>query len=207
MNKVAVMYSGGADSVALLEHVIEYHAPGDITVIYVDFDCAKTNPLREQNLQFVLDEVGKHELPLIIRTETPVGKKGPEGNARLVLTKVRESAEATFDMVYIGHNMDDHIETVMIQLFRGAGDGARGIPDYQHGKIFRPLLTRTRQEIRDDLDARGIPYFVDPSNSDLSLTRPFWRDKVIPLLKEHYGKGVYAKINKIASKFGSDYDK
>jgi tRNA(Ile)-lysidine synthase len=138
---------------------------------------------------------------LLVETITPESLgKGPEGNARMAFKKLRDWAEREFDVVYIGHNKDDHIETVMIQLFRGAGKATRGIPDYHVGKIFRPLICMTRQNIRDACAGLGLKYFDDPSNEDTSMTRSFWRNEILPKLKEHYGEGLYKRIDNIAEK-------
>ena len=200
--QVAVFYSGGADSALLLHQAMKTHPKDDLTVIYVDFKCPKTNPKRDENLEFVMFEIAKHDLTLLVETVTPTGAKGPEGNARMAFKVVREWAEREFDIVYLGHNRDDHIETVMIQLFRGAGKGARGIPHYHHGKVYRPLLTYTRDEVRTKCKELWLKYFDDPSNEDTTMTRSFWRNKVLPLLKEHYGEGVYQRIDMISKKVG-----
>lgn len=199
---VAVFYSGGADSALLLHQAMQNHKIEDITVFYADFDCEKTNPKRKENLEFVMRQCSELDVTLLVETVKPSGDKGPEGNARMAFRSLRDWAEREFDIVYLGHNRDDHIETVMIQLFRGAGKGARGIPDYHRGKIYRPLLTHTREEVRHKCNSMLLPYFDDPSNLDTSMTRSFWREEIMPLLKQHYGVGVYTRIDTIAKKFG-----
>jgi tRNA(Ile)-lysidine synthase len=203
--RAAVFYSGGADSTLLLHKALENHSKDDIVVIYADFDCEKTNPAREDNLAFVMHQCGNLDLTLLVETIKPKESdgKGPEGNARKAFKELRDWAEREFDVVYLGHQKDDHIETVLIQLFRGAGAGTKGIPDYHKGKIYRPLLTMTREEVIAECNKLGLPYFTDPSNSDVTMTRAFWRNEIIPMLKKHYGeKGTYTRINMIAEKFG-----
>lgn len=199
--KVAVLYSGGADSTLLLHIALENHDIEDVTVLYGDFKCEKTNPSRMENLKHVLEYTENLGVTCLVETITPdsIGK-GPEGNARAAFKKLRDWAEREFEIVYIGHNLDDHIETVMIQLFRGAGYGTRGIPDYHHGKVYRPLIAMTRDEVREKCDKLKLKFFDDPSNSDTSMTRSFWRNEILPKLKEHYGVGIYKRINTIAEK-------
>ena len=201
--KVAVLYSGGADSTLLLHRAIDNHGLHDVTAIYADFNCGKTNPSGAANLKHVIFYTDKIGVDLLVEKITPDDAgKGPEGNARKKFAVLREWAERMFDVVYLGHNKDDHIETVLIQLFRGAGSGARGIPDYHKGKIYRPLLNMTRDEIREQLIVTGKEYFEDPSNEDTTMTRAFWRNEIIPKLKEHYGeKSTYSRIDCIAKKF------
>ncbi len=196
----AVMYSGGADSTLVLMEIINKHV--DVIAIYVDFDCERTNPNRVQNLHHVLSFCEAYKINLRVETVKPENNgKGPEGNARQAFKRVRDAAVEQYDCVVLGHNKDDHIETVMIQLFRGAGKGAAGIPDYHKGRIYRPLLDMTREEIRTRCDDLGLDYFDDPSNEDTTMTRSFWRNEIIPKLKEHYGDGVYKRIDKISEKF------
>lgn len=198
--KTLVMYSGGADSTLALMQMNNMRE--NVVALYVDFDCEKTNPKRDENLKHVMLFSHIHNIDLIVETVKPVDHgKGPEGNARLAFKKVRDWAVENFDMVVLGHNKDDHVETVMIQLFRGAGRGSIGIPDYHVGKIFRPLIHMTRDDIRTRCDDLGIDYFDDPSNEDTTMTRSFWRNEILPKLKEHYGEGMYKRIDKISEKF------
>jgi tRNA(Ile)-lysidine synthase len=204
--RAAVFYSGGADSTLLLTVAIEHHGKDDVTAIYADFACEKTNPERKKNLSHVIHYCDSLGVDLLVETVKPenIGK-GPEGNARAVFRGLRQWAEREFDIVYLGHNKDDHIETVMIQLFRGAGKGTRGIPDYHKGKVYRPLLRMTRDEVRNECVKLGLKYFEDPSNEDTTMTRSFWRNKVMPLLKEHYGDGVYKRIDTIGEMYGDKH--
>lgn len=199
----AVLYSGGADSALLLHKVLQMHDFDDVVVLHANFICDKTAPDQEANLQFVHEQLGTmgvtyHVEDLIVED---IGK-GPEGNARAAFASLRGWAERYFDTVYIGHNRDDHIETVLIQLFRGAGKGTRGMPDEEVGKMRRPLLSMSRHEVRDECERRLIPYFSDPSNKDTGLTRVFMREKLIPLLMDHYGESsTYKRIENIGRKF------
>ena len=124
---------------------------------------------------------------------------GPEGSARAF--KRDFMASAGYDFYFIGHNADDHIETILIQLLRGAGKGSKGIPDKIQGNLIRPILDMDRQAVRDACAFRNLPFFVDSTNLLPTYTRNFFRLEVIPLLKSHYGAGIYKRIRKIGEQW------
>lgn len=77
--------------------------------------------------------------------------------------------------VALGHTADDQAETFLMRLARGAGvDGLSGMrPEFQSdGVVFcRPLLARTRAELRQYLGRNRLAWVDDPSNDDLAYQR------------------------------------
>ncbi|HQQ94469.1 MAG TPA: tRNA lysidine(34) synthetase TilS [Bacteroidia bacterium] len=89
-----------------------------------------------------------------------------------------------FDVLLTAHHANDSFETQLINLVRGTGlKGLRGIPQ-QNGRIVRPLLIFTRDDIERYAKAEKIPYREDLSNREEKYDRNFIRLRVIPLLKE-----------------------
>ncbi len=71
----------------------------------------------------------------------------------------------SFDKIAIAHNADDQIETFFINLFRGSGTaGLKGMP-LKRGKIIRPLLFASRQEIEIFASENKLKYREDSSNA------------------------------------------
>jgi tRNA(Ile)-lysidine synthase len=96
----------------------------------------------------------------------------------------RERAKRKLDFIATAHNADDNVETVLLNLTRGAGlTGLCGIP-YQRGKIVRPVLHLSRDEIMEYLKGRGIPHRDDESNLDRIFRRNYIRHEVVPSLKQ-----------------------
>jgi tRNA(Ile)-lysidine synthase len=94
--------------------------------------------------------------------------------------RVREK----FDLVAIAHNLNDNIETLLINLTRGTGlTGLTGISP-SSGKIIRPLLFATRKLISDYSSHYNVEFREDRSNADTKYTRNKIRHLVIPVLKE-----------------------
>jgi tRNA(Ile)-lysidine synthase len=89
-----------------------------------------------------------------------------------------------FDFLLTAHHADDVAETMLLNLVRGTGiNGMKGIPS-SNGKIIRPLLNFTKDELVGFAKQNKLRYRVDSSNSSLKYDRNFIRLKVLPLLKK-----------------------
>ncbi|TCZ73292.1 tRNA lysidine(34) synthetase TilS [Flaviaesturariibacter aridisoli] len=95
-------------------------------------------------------------------------------------------ARCTMDDSFLltAHHLDDSIETLLLNFFKGTGvAGLTGIP-VQNGRVLRPLLFAGRGQIRAWADARALSWREDSSNSDTKYTRNALRNEVLPLLEK-----------------------
>lgn len=93
-------------------------------------------------------------------------------------------SENGFDFIAVAHNLNDNIETLLINLTRGTGiSGLTGMKPASN-KIVRPLLFATRQRITDYRNSQNIPFREDNSNAETRYTRNKIRHLIIPVLKE-----------------------
>jgi tRNA(Ile)-lysidine synthase len=79
-------------------------------------------------------------------------------------------------VIATGHNAEDQTETVLLALFRGSGpQGLAGMPARRKlcegVDLARPLLRFTRAEIRQYVQAAGLPYSIDPTNAHRAYRR------------------------------------
>ena len=89
-----------------------------------------------------------------------------------------------FDSVAVAHNLNDNVETFLINLTRGTGlTGLTGMSP-RTGDIIRPLLFATRGEIESFASGAGIGYREDSSNSQVKYTRNRIRHMVIPEMEK-----------------------
>ena len=96
--------------------------------------------------------------------------------------KIRE--ENSFDCIAIAHNMNDSIETMLINLTRGTGlTGLTGLKP-SSVRVVRPLLFAPRSRISEYCNAHRIPFREDRSNLESKYTRNKIRHLVIPVLRE-----------------------
>ena len=186
--KIAVAYSGGADSTALL-HAAAAQWPGQVTAIHI-----------HHGLQAAADDFARHCKAACIAIGVPfqlvrvdaknVSGESPEDAARKArYAALAEKALALgIPVIALAHHADDQVETLLLALSRGAGvAGLAGMPaEFERFgvRFVRPLLGMTAQDIRDELHDGGIAYIHDPSNDDLGYTRNKIRHRLLPALVE-----------------------
>ena len=108
-------------------------------------------------------------------------------------------ASQSCDYVVLAHHQDDQVETLLLQLLRGAGvRGLAGMPLERKSKvgsrkskdsspaILRPLLDVTRREILEYANARGLKWVEDESNRDTRFRRNFLRHEILPAIARHF---------------------
>lgn len=92
--------------------------------------------------------------------------------------------EKGFNVTALAHNLNDNIETMLINLTRGTGiAGLTGMKP-STDRMIRPLLFATRNEIETYCNTNKIRYREDKSNAETKYTRNKIRHKVIPVLKD-----------------------
>lgn len=172
---VAVAYSAGADSTALLLAAHD-RWPGRVVALHVHHGLQSAADAFEALAQDSCDRHGIRLQVSRVDARALVGQS-PEDAARRA--RYRALAEAAHslaaDAVLLGQHADDQVETVLLALSRGAGlPGLAGMPERfeRHGVVFgRPLLQLSAQTLRAWLQAEGHAFVDDPSNGDQRYTR------------------------------------
>jgi len=188
-DSVVVGLSGGADSVFLLYMLLELVEIKNVFAMHVNHNLRGGDANADENFTKELCE--KLGIPLKIFSEDvkEFAKKegfGIEEAGRNIRYKRMEEARIFFNATKIatGHHSDDVVETVLMNLCRGAGlKGLCGIPPIQKN-IVRPLIDVSRKEIEEFLHKKQIPYITDKSNLSLDYTRNRIRQIIIPALEK-----------------------
>ncbi len=102
------------------------------------------------------------------------------------------------DFIATGHNRDDNVETVLMNLGRGAGTfGLAGISP-REGNLIRPLLNLSRAEIEHYLESHQIDFRVDRSNLQSNYTRNKIRMQLLPQMVGLFGEALPGNIHRAA---------
>jgi tRNA(Ile)-lysidine synthase len=105
-----------------------------------------------------------------------------------------------YNSIAVAHNLNDNIETLLINLTRGTGlAGLAGMRPLNNN-IIRPLLFATRQTIQTYLEQNNIVFREDRSNADTKYIRNKIRHKVLPVLKE-INVSIETTLNETVERF------
>lgn len=86
--------------------------------------------------------------------------------------------------IALAHNLNDNIETFLINLVRGSGlAGFAGISP-KNDRLIRPILFAAREKIREYSDKYEIEFREDSSNADTKYIRNRIRHHIVPVFKE-----------------------
>ncbi|MGB1235369.1 MAG: tRNA lysidine(34) synthetase TilS [Planktomarina sp.] len=171
--RIAVAVSGGSDSLALLHRV---HA-ASLNVIAVTVDHGLRDTAASE-IAMVADQCTALHVPHhVIALNHLNDGSNLQARARAArYTALSDWAQAQgITQIAIGHTQDDQAETFMLRLARGSGlDGLSAMAASwdQNGVTFlRPVLGRSRQDLRDWLTGKGLTWADDPSNADPRFDR------------------------------------
>ena len=178
--EVVCAVSGGADSVALLFALYLLKEKLQIRLSAAHFNHHLRGAESDQDQAFVEDFCSRYDIPLYkggAAVETgPKGLEAAARDARYGYLKTLPGKIAT------AHTADDNAETVLMHLIRGTGlKGLGGIAP-KSGKLIRPMLTVTRQEVMAFLQEWNLPHVEDQSNHTDQFLRNRLRHHVMPLL-------------------------
>ena len=167
---VVCALSGGPDSSALL--VLAVAAGCSATAVHVDHGL-RAGSAAEADVAAAL----ARRLGAGFRAVRAVVPPGPNLEARARRTRHRALPPGAC----FGHTADDQVETMLLNLMRGAAlDGLAGIrPGHRH-----PLLALRRAETRALCLHLRIDTVTDPSNEDPRYLRNRVRHELVPLLAE-----------------------
>ena len=178
---VVCAVSGGADSVALLFALYLSRETLDIRLEAAHFNHHLRMEESDRDEAFVREFCGQYDIPLHLGSaQVKPGKKGLEAAARDARYAYLKSLPGK---IATAHTADDNAETVLMHLVRGTGlKGLGGIAPVQ-GKLIRPMLTVTRQEVEAFLEEWSLPHVEDSSNESDAFLRNRIRHHVMPLLR------------------------
>lgn len=186
-DKLLVGLSGGADSMALLNVLIELKY--DCFAAHCNFHLRGEESDKDQ--LYVEDWCNFKNIPLIT-VDFDTTKYAADNKISIEMAarelrygwfeRVRKEHDA--DYIAVGHHLNDSIETFLLNLIRGTGiSGLSGIVP-KNGRVVRPLLSVSREEIEEYLDGKATNFRVDSTNLEDIYTRNFVRLNLLPSLEK-----------------------
>ena len=186
---IIVAYSGGLDSTVLLHLLAQGKFKVQLTAIHINHglmpDAEKWARFCQQTCQNL--QIPIHIERVVINKQHPQGPEAAAREARYDALLKHAKAETVF---LTAHHQDDQAETMLLQLFRGAGPaGLAAMPAvsaFANARLVRPLLDITRQEIQDYATREKLHWIEDQSNQDKSYSRNYLRHEVMPVIRKNW---------------------
>ena len=199
---VVIGLSGGPDSMALLDILLEYRKEvkfnivcahvhhnirkeSDDEALFVENYCLENDVIFEM---IKLDYNGNF-------TES-LGHKLRYDFFNKIINKYNSK------YLFTAHHGDDLVETILMRIVRGSSlngySGFESISKRASYTILRPLVSVSKEEILKYLEDENIPYVIDNSNNDTCYTRNRYRKYILPKLKEEE-ENVHLKFLKFSN--------
>jgi len=187
---LCVAFSGGVDSTALLAALVKAcRAPTRLRALHVDHGLHPAAATWSAHCRAVARQLRVPIQVLSVRIE-PARGSSLEATARAARYHALAAALDAGEMLLTAHHEDDQLETVLLQLLRGAGvAGLAAMPalaPFARGSLVRPLLPCSRAELEAWAHAAQLNWVEDTSNADERLDRNYLRRRVVPTLRERW---------------------
>lgn len=203
-DRLVVGLSGGVDSVVLLDCLTRIAARLHIELraLHVNHQLSPNAGLWEA---FCRRQCRARSVQYSsVKVEIAPGEN-VEAAARAARYSVFTGQQAEY--IVLAQHQDDQVETLLLQLLRGAG--ARGLAampvlrkaegrrqkaksvrgrrgSYPSPAILRPMLDVTRAEILEYAGARRLEWIEDESNANVDFRRNFLRHEVLPVIARRF---------------------
>ncbi|MEW5765895.1 MAG: tRNA lysidine(34) synthetase TilS [Acidobacteriota bacterium] len=182
--RILLAVSGGGDSVGLLGLFLSARPRPDLELGVAHVHHNLRGEEADRDLRAVRDLARGLGLPFAssrLRSRPPRGES-VEAWARAgryaALERLR--VRGGWDLVATAHSLDDQAETVLLRIARGTGlQGLAGILP-RSGRVVRPALGLTGEELREAARGCGLPYLEDSTNADRRFLRNRVRREVLP---------------------------
>lgn len=203
-DSVVVGVSGGPDSMTLLTVLLELKKEYNLKIYVAHINhMIRENAIKDE--EYVQDFCNKNNIEVFIKKANIIekskqDKKGLEETGRKVRYEFFEEVlkNTNSNKIAIAHNLNDKIETIIMNAIRGAGiSGLRGI-EPKREKYIRPLIEIERTEIEKYCEEQKINPRIDESNQDNTYTRNKIRNIAIPYIEKELNSNVLNNLDRLS---------
>ena len=195
--RFVVAFSGGLDSTVLLHLAAGQRSKtlaGDLLAIHVDHNISVTSAEWASHCEQIAQQ---WQVPFLCCQVPPGALAGGnlEHRAREIRYRLIAEQLGDNDLLMTAHHHRDQAETLLLQLFRGAGvrgtaamavESALSTGPAQQIRLLRPLLALSQQALEGYARHHQLQWVEDPSNQQQVQDRNFLRNKVMPVLRERW---------------------
>lgn len=184
-HKYLLGVSGGIDSITMAELFFRSPLKPSFAIAHVNFSLRAESS--DADAEFVREWSADRGIKAhFLKVDTKEYAHAHNQSTQMAAREIRYNwfeklcSEFGYDYICIAHNRDDVVETILLNLTRGTGiKGIGGIPA-TNGKIIRPLLNFSRQEIEEYAALNRYGHRDDHTNFESHYARNRIRNIIIP---------------------------
>ncbi len=195
--RFVVALSGGLDSTVVLHALVSSSVAEAVRVIHVDHGLHPDSPTWRAHCRRICEDLRVDFSDAVVQAKARPGES-PEEAARTARYGRLHLETAGGETILTGHHADDQLETVLLQLFRGAGPaGLAGMPAlarFGRGWLCRPVLGFRRAELATWARERELTWLEDPSNREIGYDRNFLRHEVLPAVERRWPSAALSAL-------------
>lgn len=203
-NKIFIAYSGGLDSHVLLHLLVQVHKVQpkiELVALHINHNLSPNAKQWANHCKKVCRDFGVDFIMKNVNARIAIKDHSPEEIARKLRYESFAESLPRDAVLVTAHQANDQAETLLLQLFRGAGvKGLAAIPakiKFANGHLMRPLLSFAREELCQYAKRYQLHWIEDESNADIKFDRNLIRHKLTPLIKKNW-PGIITTLNRTA---------
>ncbi len=193
--KYLLACSYGPDSMCLFDLLFkgQYH----FSVAHVNYHFRSESNFEEQSLR---EYCQKHYIELFVLDNKEKVTNNIEERAREIRYSFFEKIvkEKGFDFVLTAHQLDDHLETYLLQKQRKNHVNYYGIKEQiliKNVHVIRPMLEYSKDQIMDYIKDNDVPYSIDQTNNEVMFERNKIRNNVLSHYSEEEKRQLLNQIS------------
>src|SRR3989344_2729125 len=190
MKNFLIAYSGGLDSTVLLHAFSQLRGEFDsLRAVHIHHGLSAYADAWEAHCR---EQCRLLTIPLEVHALQLKKIKGEslEAQAREGRYGIFREVIQKGEILVTAHHQNDQAETLLLQLFRGAGPkGLSAMPwvgPFGKGFIFRPLLSCSRERLREYATRCQLTWVEDESNAECHLDRNYMRHEALPVMQRRW---------------------
>ena len=194
--KLVIGFSGGGDSTSLiiaLNELRKKNSKLNFEAFHVNYGIRKESDDDQKFVENICNEMNINLIKKNLKDHKLMIDSDSEENLRNIRYDMISShiIDTKSYCLITAHNLNDHVETFLMKLTRGAGlKGMEGlkyfstIDKFNGLKIFRPFIEIKKKDLLDYCISKNINPVNDISNYDNKYSRNRIRNNVIPELEK-----------------------
>lgn len=191
-DRLTVGLSGGVDSIVLLDvlSIVSRRMPFELSAVHVNHGISSQSKAWSH---FCCRQCYGYDIPVLVAYLKVEKPRGMSLEAVAREKRYRIFSQLNGDYLVLAQHRDDQVETLLLQLLRGAGvRGLSAMPvmrkqaEHTAPTILRPLLNVPRADIVSYARRHGLNWIHDESNDDRNFNRNFLRHELLPVLRRRF---------------------